>query len=95
MKGGGTHGRVFALQVGEPGLGKELFTKNIFAPYCADNDLPVNSCDPGTAPNDFRARPADFCTEVVVDVDDSRTKIHYLVQACGPHHQRDAPCHSH
>lgn len=68
------------MQVGEPGLGKELFTKNIFAPYCADNDLPVNSCEPDTEPSTFQHNPAEFCTEIVVDVDDGRTKIHYLIQ---------------
>lgn len=68
--------------MGEPGLGKDLFTKNIFAPYCADNDLPVNSCEVETDPVTFLHHSTDFCTEVVVDVDDGRTKIHYMIQVC-------------
>lgn len=70
------------MQVGENGLGKEAFIKNTFASYCQDDDLPVNVCDPSTTIHDFRHSPEDFCTEVVVDVDEGRTKIHYNMQVC-------------
>ena len=68
------------LQVGEPGLGKDLFIKNMFAAYCEDNDLPVNACPPEATPATFQQGPSDFCTEIIVDVDAGRTKIHYLIQ---------------
>ena len=72
------------MQIGEHGLGKEAFIKNIFAPYCADDDLPVNVCDVDTSLQAFRDDPTEFCTEVVIEVDDGRSKIHYLMQVCLP-----------
>jgi len=69
-----------SLQVGEPGLGKDLFIKNMFAAYCEDNDLPVNACPPEATAANFQQGPSDFCTEIIVDVDAGRTKIHYLIQ---------------
>ncbi len=67
-------------QVGEPGLGKELFIKNAFAAYCEDNDLPVNSCPPETTADAFTRSHADFCTDIVLEVDSSQSKIHYIIQ---------------
>ena len=68
------------LQVGEPGLGKDVFIKNAFASYCADNNLSVNSCGPDVDLPTFQHCSSEFCTEINVDVDEGRTKIHYMVQ---------------
>ena len=72
------------MQVGEPGLGKELFIKNAFAAYCEDNDLPVNSCPPETSAAVFLRAPSEFCTDIVLEAGDSQSKIHYVIQV-GPH----------
>ena len=68
------------VQVGEPGLGKELFIKNTFAAYCEDNDLPVNSCPPETTADAFTRSSIDFCTDIVLEVDSGQSKIHYIIQ---------------
>jgi len=52
----------------------------MFAAYCEDNDLPVNACPPEATAANFQQGPSDFCTEIIVDVDAGRTKIHYLIQ---------------
>lgn len=69
-------------QVGQPGLGKELFIKNAFAAYCEDNDLPVNSCPPETTADAFTRSPSEYCTDIVLEVDSSQSKIHYVIQVC-------------
>lgn len=61
-------------------MGKELFIKNAFASYCEDNDLPVNCCPPETTADAFLRNASDFCTDIALELQDSQSKIHYLIQ---------------
>ena len=74
-----THNYLKIIIVGEDGLGKTTFVRNLFAAYATDVEFPVAD---GTNQSfsEFFPHPERLCTELVVRDDDSMVWWHYLVQ---------------
>lgn len=68
------------MVVGESGMGKTTFIKNLFAAYAQDPDLKVNDASPPTSRETFTTNPDKLCTEIVVADESHLQRFHYLVQ---------------
>jgi septin 7 len=68
------------LVVGESGLGKTTFIKNIFASYAQDANLKVNDVPGATSKEEFVNNPEKLMTEIVVKDVANMTAFHYRVQ---------------
>ncbi|EIE24975.1 hypothetical protein COCSUDRAFT_83668 [Coccomyxa subellipsoidea C-169] len=68
------------LIVGESGLGKTTFIKNLLAPYAQDPDVKVNNVAGHEALKTFIETPEKLSTTVLVNDHNSLTSFHYRVQ---------------
>ncbi|BDA49236.1 probable Septin-7 [Coccomyxa sp. Obi] len=68
------------LVVGESGLGKTTFIKNLLAPYAQDPDVKVNNVSGPEALKVFIETPEKLSTTVLVNDHNSLTSFHYRVQ---------------
>nr|BAD42341.1 CDC10 cell division cycle 10 homolog [Nannochloris bacillaris] len=75
-----THNYMKILIVGDDGLGKTTFIRNLFAAYAANIDFPVADASGHGASTLFSDRPEQLCTELAVQDEDSMVFWHYLVQ---------------
>jgi len=75
-----THNYMKILIVGDDGLGKTTFTRNLFAAYAANIDFPVADASGHGASTIFSDRPETLCTELAVQDEDSMVYWHYLIQ---------------
>lgn len=75
-----THNYMKILIVGDDGLGKTTFTRNLFAAYAANIDFPVADASGHGASTIFSDRPEQLCTEMAVQDEDSMVYWHYLIQ---------------
>jgi len=75
-----THNYMKILIVGDDGLGKTTFTRNLFAAYAANIDFPVADASGHGASTVFSDRPEQLCTELAVHDEDSMVYWHYLIQ---------------
>ncbi|KAI3438983.1 hypothetical protein D9Q98_001397 [Chlorella vulgaris] len=75
-----THKYMKLLLVGESGLGKTTFVRNLFAAYARDASFPVNDASTPNAPQIFVEKPQALCTEIVLQDSDNKVYFHYLVQ---------------
>ncbi|KAK9831503.1 hypothetical protein WJX81_003303 [Elliptochloris bilobata] len=68
------------LIVGESGLGKTTFIKNLLAAYAQDPDLTVNDAAGPDAAKTFESAPEKMCTTIVVRDHSTMTAFNYRVQ---------------
>ncbi len=60
------------LVVGESGMGKTTFVRNMFAPLAQNAHFPVADAGVFTGLEAFASNPEKLCTEVVVRDEDNR-----------------------
>ena len=75
-----THYYMKILLVGDDGLGKTTFVRNLFAAYASDVDFPGADASAVGAGRVFGDHPEQLCTELAVQDEDSMVWWHYLVQ---------------
>uniref|UniRef100_A0A1D1ZRQ5 Septin-type G domain-containing protein n=1 Tax=Auxenochlorella protothecoides TaxID=3075 RepID=A0A1D1ZRQ5_AUXPR len=75
-----THRYMKILVVGEAGVGKTTFIKNLFAAYASDPKFPVADTPARGARKAFQDNPESLCTEVVLQDVERRVCYHYRVQ---------------
>lgn len=75
-----THHYMKILLVGDDGLGKTTFVRNLFAAYASDVDFPVADASGHGAGKVFGDHPEQLCTELAVQDMDAMVWWHYLVQ---------------
>jgi septin 7 len=68
------------LVIGESGLGKTTFIRNLFAAYAQDPNLIVNDASAPTSRDTFIKSPEKLLSEVVVRDEASQTEYFYHVQ---------------
>jgi hypothetical protein len=68
------------LLVGDDGLGKTTFVRNLFAAFAKDPDFPVADASGEGAVAVFRRHPERLCTELVLQDEDDMVWWHYQVQ---------------
>ncbi len=86
-----THNYMKILVVGDDGLGKTTFTRNLFAAYASDVDFPVADASCHNASTIFSDRPEQLCTELAVQDEDSMVFWHYLIQDTPGYGDFDGP----
>lgn len=75
-----SHRYMKILLVGESGLGKTTFVRNLFAAYARDASFPVNDASMPNAQRIFADNPELLCTEIVLQDTENKVYFHYLVQ---------------
>jgi septin family protein len=86
-----THNYLKILLVGEDGLGKTTFVRNLFAAYASDVDFPVADASAPGAFDLFQSHPERLCTELVVKDEDALVWWHYLIQDTPGYGDFDGP----
>lgn len=86
-----THNYLKILVVGEDGLGKTTFVRNLFAAYASDVDFPVADASAPGAFDLFQSHPERLCTELVVKDEDAMVWWHYLIQDTPGYGDFDGP----
>lgn len=66
--------------VGDDGVGKTTFVRNLFAAYASDVDFPVADASGAGAAKVFGDAPERLCTELVLKDEEQQVWWHYLVQ---------------
>jgi septin family protein len=89
-----THNYMKILILGDDGLGKTTFIRNLFAAYASDVDFPVADASGHGASTIFSDHPEQLRTELTVKDDQESVCWHYLVQDTPGYgdfdHQNDA-----
>lgn len=75
-----THQYMKILVVGENGLGRTTFIKNLFAPYAGDPNFPVKDASGPNARDTFENNPRDLLSGYAIFDNQARVWYHYLVQ---------------
>ena len=75
------HNYMKILLVGDDGLGKTTFVRNLFAAYAADVNFPVADATGEGSAAVFGEHPERLCTQLSVKDEDEMVYWHYLVQA--------------
>ncbi|PRW59161.1 septin GTPase [Chlorella sorokiniana] len=75
-----SHRYMKILLVGESGLGKTTFIRNLFAAYARDASFPINDAGGPNARRVFAENPEALCTEIVLQDSEHKVYYHYLVQ---------------
>lgn len=68
------------MVVGECGMGKTTFVRNLFAAYAQSADLTVHDASAATSQGVFLRAPDELCTEIVVKDEVHLVAYHYQVQ---------------